>query len=225
MNNQVGLIAKKVGMSRMVDDQGQLTAVTILQAADQSITKKLTDEKDGYTAVQIGFYEKAERKLTKSDVARLRKNQIAKNYSKFKEFRVAASSSEEEGYELGNQRTVELFNEVSSIDVTGVMKGRGFQGTVKRYNTKTGRRTHGSHFHRRPGSLGNCTTPGRVMKNKKQPGRMGGNQVTVLNLKVLEVDVETNTIAIKGSVPGAKNGFLILRPSIKTPQKKSGGKK
>ena len=117
---------------------------------------------------------------------------------------------------------------MQNIDVTGVVKGRGFQGTVRRYNTKTGRRTHGSHFHRRPGSLGNCTTPGRVMKNKKQPGQMGTNKVTVLNLKVLDVDLETNTIAIKGSVPGTRNGFLYLRPSIKTkPAKpsKKGGKK
>ena len=211
----------------MVDDQGQLTPVTLLQATDQTITKKLTTERDGYQAIQIGFYEKSEKNLTKSDIARLRKNNVTKNFSKFKEVRVEDSSAE--GLEFGAERTIDIFNEVKSIDVTGFVKGRGFQGTVKRYNTKTGRRTHGSHFHRRPGSLGNCTTPGRVMKNKKQPGQMGANKVTVLNLKVLDVDTETNTIAIKGSVPGTRNGYLYLRPSIKAPapvvDKKKGGKK
>ncbi len=221
--NNVGLIARKVGMSRMVDDQGQLTPVTLLQATEQTITKKLTTDRDGYQAIQIGFFEKSEKNLCKADITRLRKNEIAKNFTKFTEVRVEDSSSE--GLELGSDRTVEIFNEVQSIDVTGVVKGRGFQGTVKRYNTKTGRRTHGSHFHRRPGSLGNCTTPGRVMKNKKQPGQMGTNKVTVLNLRVLDVDLETNTIAIKGSVPGTRNGFLYLRPSIKAKPSKAGGKK
>lgn len=207
-----GLIVKKVGMTRMVDEKGQMIAVTLLQADDQKVTKILTPERDGYHGVQVGYYTKPEFRLNKPDVHRLRKAKVEDNYARFREFRLDQANEE---YQLGTPFNVESFSEVKSVDVTGVTKGRGFQGTVRRYNTKTGRRTHGSHFHRRPGSLGQCTTPGRVYKNKNMPGHMGVTNNTVQNLRIMDVDSDSRLIAIKGSVPGNRHGYLVLRPSVK----------
>lgn len=208
-----GLIAKKIGMTRVVDEMGQMVPVTILKIENQKITKILTPENDGYSALQVGYYEKAEKALTKADVGRLKKVQLKESFTRFKEFPVARG--EEEGLKVGAALSVSLFEQVSNVDVTGITKGHGFEGAITRWGHKTGRRTHGSHFHRRPGSLGQRTTPGRVYKNKKMPGHMGNAKRTVQNLKVFEVDVQANIIAIKGSVPGYRDGFVIVRPSCK----------
>ncbi|NRA64415.1 MAG: 50S ribosomal protein L3 [Pseudobacteriovorax sp.] len=207
-----GLIAKKVGMTRVLDEQGRMIPVTLLKIENQQITKILTSEKDGYNAIQVGYYEKAERKLNKPDLTRLRKASIDNNYTRFKEHRVEDSSA----FELGASLNVSSLNEVKTVDVTGITKGHGFEGAITRWGHKTGRRTHGSHFHRRPGSLGQRTTPGRVYKNKEMPGHMGCAQRTVQNLKVMDVDVDANVIALKGSVPGHRNGFVVVKPSLKT---------
>jgi large subunit ribosomal protein L3 len=126
-----------------------------------------------------------------------------------------AAAPADTSYKVGSAIGVELLLGVKNLDITGVTKGRGFQGAVRRHGYKTGRRTHGSHFHRRPGSLGSGTTPGRVMKNKKMPGHMGTNQITVQNLKIVDVDTEARTVAIRGSVPGRRDGYLVLKPSLK----------
>ncbi|MFK7873188.1 MAG: 50S ribosomal protein L3 [Oligoflexales bacterium] len=208
-----GLIAKKVGMTRMVDDAGRMIAVTVLEVADQRVTKVLTPERDGYHGVQLGFFRKSEKNLNKPDLARLRKAGVEDNYARFQEFRTPGPV---EALSLSSKVSAELFDGIAQVDVTGQTKGRGFQGAVKRWNSSIGRMTHGSRFHRRPGSLGQCTTPGRVYKNKPQPGHMGTENRTVRNMKVMKIDATRNLIAVKGSVPGTRNGYLEVRPSIGT---------
>lgn len=207
-----GLIAKKVGMTRVLDEQGQMIPVTLLKVEDQKITKVLTADRDGYHGVQVGYYQKPERKLNKPDLTRLRKSGIDSNFTRFKEYRLESAAE----IELGADLTASLLSEVKVVDVTGVTKGHGFEGSITRWGHKTGRRTHGSHFHRRPGSLGQRTTPGRVYKNKEMPGHMGSAQRTIQNLTVVDVDVEANVIALKGSVPGHRDGFVIVKPSVKS---------
>lgn len=206
-----GLIAKKVGMTRVLDEQGRMIPVTLLKVEDQQVTKVLTPERDGYHGIQVGYYAKAERKLNKPDLTRLRKANIENNFTRFKEYRIEDSTSAE----LGASFNASLLAEVTSVDVTGITKGHGFEGSITRWGHKTGRRTHGSHFHRRPGSLGQRTTPGRVYKNKEMPGHMGCAQRTIQNLKVIDIDVDANVIALKGSVPGHRNGFVVVKPSLK----------
>lgn len=207
-----GLIAKKVGMTRLINKEGQLVPVTLLHVADQQVTKVLTSEKDGYNAVQVGYYTKPDHRMNKPDLTRLRKAGLEKNFTRFKEFRLEDKA---DALEIGAVLSVGHFNDVQSVDVTGVTKGHGFEGAITRWGHKTGRRTHGSHFHRRPGSLGQRTTPGRVYKNKGMPGHMGDVQRTIQNLVVVDVDVDSNVIAIKGAVPGHRNGYVVVMPSTK----------
>ena len=208
-----GLIAKKVGMTRMMDPEGhKMMAVTLLKVEANKVTKILNPERDGYTAVQVGYQEKKESRLSKPDISRLRKAGVNENFAKFKEFRYDAIPA---GVEVGSVIGVDSLEGVTAVDVTGLTKGRGFQGTTKRYNTKTGRKTHGSRFHRRPGSLGQRATPGRVYKNKKNPGHMGTEQRTIQNLRVMDVDTQAGTIAVRGSIPGNRESFVIVKPSIK----------
>lgn len=212
-----GLIAKKVGMTRVLDAEGQMIPVTLLKVEGQKVTKLLTPERDGYHGIQLGYAVKAEKNLTKPDVSRLRKVGISESFSRFKEFRTEGPV---DGLSLGSSISVSLYSDVSSVDVTGITKGHGFEGAITRWNHAGGRRSHGSHFGRLPGSLGMRTTPGRVFKNKEVPGHMGVEQVTIQNLKVVDVDVEANVIALKGSVPGSRNGFVIVKPSVKAKEPK-----
>ncbi len=212
-----GLIAKKVGMTRMIDDNGNMIPVTIVEIENQKVTKVLTPERDGYHGIQVGYYTKREKLMNKPDLTRLRKVKIEENYTRFKEFRTEGPV---EGFELGVAIAADKLEGITAVDVSGFTKGRGFQGSTKRWNTKTGRRTHGSHFHRSPGSLGQTTTPGRVMKGKKLPGHMGNRQRTIQNLVVMDVDTDNNVVAIKGAVPGHREGYIILKPSVKTANKK-----
>lgn len=210
--NVKALVAKKIGMTRMMDPEGQMVAVTLLQIEDQKVTKVLNAERDGYNAIQVGYYPKRETRLTKADVSRLRKVNVDENFARFKEFRVEKPV---EGLETGVTLTASVLEGVKAVDITGFTKGRGFTGSVKRWNVACGRMTHGSRFHRRPGSLGTRTTPGRVFKNKPQPGQYGDEQRTIQNLRVLDVDTTNNVIAVCGSVPGHANNYLFVKPSIK----------
>lgn len=212
-----GLIAKKVGMTRIINADGEVIPVTLLQIPDQRITKLLTAERDGYQGYQVGFFTKAEKNLNKSDIGRLRRVQVQENYARFCEFRIPGEVS----FELGQNLTAELFQDAGIVDVTGITKGRGFQGAVKRWNSSIGPMSHGSMYHRRTGSLGANTSPGRVFKNKPMPGHMGVDRRTVRNLEIVKVDVENNLIALRGSVPGHRDGYLEIR-AICTPAKKSG---
>lgn len=202
-----GLIAKKIGMTRMVDAEGNIIPVTLLQIPDQKVTKLLTVEKDGYFGYQIGYFVKAEKNLNKPDIGRLRKVGVNENFAKFREFRAIDGSAPE----LGQSLTAELLKDVGFVDVTGITKGRGFQGAIKRWNKKIGNMSHGSMYHRRPGSIGQRATPGKVYKNKKMPGHMGVDFRTVRNLKVVDIDIENNIIALRGSVPGHREGLLEIR--------------
>ncbi len=207
-----GLIAKKVGMTRIVNDDGQLIPVTLLKIEEQKITKILTPERDGYHGVQVGYLAKSEHKLAKADIARLRKSNVAENFTRFNEFQTPQGT---DGLELGAEVRIDFLAEVKSVDVTGVTKGRGYEGAITRWGHAMGRRTHGSHFHRRPGSLGMRTTPGRVFKNKGMPGQLGAVNRTIQNLSVMDIDMEGNILAIKGSVPGHRDGYVVVRPSVK----------
>jgi large subunit ribosomal protein L3 len=216
-----GIIAKKIGMTRMVDAEGQMTPVTLLQVETQRVTKVLTPERDGYNAIQVGYYVKKEKALTKADVARLRKASIQESFARFKEFRFVGAP----GHELGAALGVNLLEGVTTIDATGVCKGRGFSGAHRKHGSAVGRMSHGSRFHRRPGSLGMRSTPGRTFKNRKQPGHHGNTQTTIQNLKVMDIDTASGVIAVRGSVPGHADGYLILRPSVKAAAATAAGKK
>lgn len=205
-----GLVAKKIGMTRVVDAEGQMIPVTLLQVEDQAVTKILSDEKEGYKAVQVGYYVKPERRINKPDLARLKKAGVQETFTRFKEFRLA---KQPEGINVGAKLTAELLSGVAFVDVIGITKGRGFEGSTKRWNTAIGRKSHGSRHMRSPGSLGCRTTPGRVFKGKKMPGHWGVEQRTIKNLKVVDVDAAANVIAIRGSVPGMKNGFVFVQPA------------
>ena len=212
MTTPNGLVAKKIGMTRMVDQSGQMIAVTLLQIQNQKVTKILTKDRDGYDAYQVGYFEKAEKNLAKPDVARLRKVNVTDNFARFKEFRTEVPVS---GVELGSSLTTSILDGVSSVDVIGITKGRGFSGSIKRWDTACGRMSHGSRFHRSPGSLGTRTTPGRVFHGKPVPGHYGVEQVTIQNLKVMDVDADNSLVAVRGAVPGHRNGYLFIKPSIK----------
>lgn len=212
-----GLIARKVGMTRIVDSEGQMVPVTLVQIEDQKITKILTPERDGYHGVQIGYLEKTEKHLNRPDIARLRKANVETNFCRFKEFRVEAPL---EGAELGTSMDLNALEGVTAVDVTGITKGRGFAGALPRWNHARGRMSHGSRFHRRPGSLGMRSTPGRVFKGKHMPGHMGDVQRTIQNLKVMDIDTDKGLVALKGAVPGHRDGYVVLRASIKAPEAK-----
>lgn len=197
----------------MVDGEGRMVPVTLLQIDGQKVTKVCTKEREGYSAYQVGYYQKEERKLTKPDVARLRKVDVKESYSRFREVRLDGAAPED--FKVGRALMAEDLEGVTAVDVTGLTKGRGFTGVIKRWNSARGRMTHGSQYHRRTGSIGSNTSPGRVIKNKKMPGHYGVERVTMLNLKVMDLDKNNNVIAIKGSVPGHENSYLVLRPSIK----------
>ena len=207
-----GIIAQKVGMTRMMDPEGQMIAVTLLQVTEQQVTKILTPERDGYHAIQVGYHAKRERLLNKADLTRLRKVNIASNFSQFKELRLEKAP---DGVEVGKALTADILEGIKAVDVVGITKGKGFQGAIKRWGAARGRMTHGSCYHRRTGSLGMRTTPGRVFKSKHMPGHDGVVQRTIQNLRVVDIDKEQNLIALQGAVPGHKNGYLVLKPSIK----------
>ncbi len=191
--------------------------VTLLKIEGQKVTKILTPERDGYHGVQLGYFEKPERKLSKPDVARLRKVSLSENYTRFKEFRTEGPL---DGVQIGSSLSASSLEGISSVDVTGITKGHGFEGAITRWGHSSGRRSHGSNFYRLPGSLGMRTTPGRVFKNKEVPGHMGVLQVTIQNLKVVDVDLDANVIALKGSIPGMRNGFVYVKPSVKAKEPK-----
>lgn len=210
-----GLVVKKVGMTRMIDTEGRMVPVTLVQVDTQRVTKILTPERDGYHAIQVGYYEKPEFRMNKPDLTRLRKSNIKECFSRTREFRVEKPL---EGVELGTQLNVNGLEGVFAVDVQGVTKGRGFQGAIKRWNSARGRMSHGSMYHRRTGSIGSNSWPARVFKNKHMPGHMGDVNITVQNLQIMDIDKEANVIALKGSVPGHFNGYLVISPSIKPPK-------
>ena len=203
-----GLIAKKVGMTQVFDENGNLTPVTVIRVEPNTVVATNTEEKCGYNAVVLGLDDLKPSKVTKPYAKQFPENVTPKRH--LKEFRDFDGD-----VKVGDQIGVELFNSIRFIDVTATSKGKGFQGVMKRWGFHGGRATHGSKFHREPGGTGNCTTPGHSMKNTKLPGRMGFDRVTVQNLKVIKVDPELNVLMVRGAVPGVKDSTLIVKAAVK----------
>ena len=205
-----GIIGKKIGMTQIFDEVGNVIPVTVIQAGPCAVVQKKTVETDGYNAVQLGFETAKEKHTTKPLQGHFNKANV--EFKKhLKEFRLDDISA----INVGDVITADTFAAGDKVDVTGITKGRGYTGCVKRWNHRILRMTHGTGpIHRQPGSMG-VIDPARIFKNKKMAGQYGNEQVTVLNLKVVKIDSEKNLIAIKGAVPGAKDGIVFIRDSVK----------
>jgi large subunit ribosomal protein L3 len=209
-----GILGKKVGMTQVFDERGVAIPVTVIEAGPCFVAQIKTVERDGYAAVQLGMDETKPKRLTQPQLKHLEKSNLPP-LRHLREIRVSAE--ELDSFEEGQKVLVDIFEEGEFVDVTGISKGRGFAGVVKRHGFRGGPKTHGqSDRLRAPGSIGACTTPGRVFKGKRMPGRMGGERVTAQGLKVVIVDAERNLLAVRGAVPGAKNGLLLIRLARKT---------
>ena len=205
-----GIIGKKIGMTQIFDEIGNVIPVTVIQAGPCVVAQKKTVETDGYNAVQLGFAEVKEKHMTKAEKGHFAKAGV-ENKKHLKEFRLDDVSA----VNVGDVITADTFAAGDKVDVTGITKGRGYTGVIKRWNHHHLRMTHGTGpIHRQPGSMG-VIDPARIFKNKKMAGQYGNEQVTVLNLKVVKIDSEKNLIAIKGAIPGAKNGIVFIRDSVK----------
>ena len=197
-------------MTQIFDEVGNVIPVTVIEAGPCVVTQKKTVENDGYSAVQLGFENIEERKLTKPMKGHLAKSGTLKKH--LKEFRL----DDAENFNVGDEIKADTFAQGECVDVTGLTKGHGYTGAIKRWNHHRLRMTHGTGpVHRQVGSMGACSTPSRVYKNKKMAGQYGHEQVTMLNLDVVKIDVEKNIIAVKGAVPGPKGGIVFLRSTVK----------
>lgn len=201
----------KAGMTRVFDENGNHVPVTVIKIIPNLITQVKTTEKDGYNAYQIGYGEKREALLNKPNKGILAKAGVSQNVTHFSEIK----SDSVEVANLGKEIDFEHFGPGTYVDVTGESKGKGFAGVMKRYNFRGGPASHGSHFHRRVGSIGNRATPGRVFRGKKMPGHMGVDQKTVQNMVVFEVNLAKGYLLLKGSVPGGKEGFIKISKALK----------
>lgn len=202
----IGLIGRKIGMTQLYDEQGHVVPVTVLAAGPCPIVQIKTAERDGYAALQIGFGSRREKVMTAPERGHLAKRK-APMVRFLREVRVEDPSP----FEVGQQLTVSVFEVGSRVDVIGASKGRGFAGVVRRHHFRVGKETHGCTTHKQPGSIGASAYPSRVIKGKRLPGRMGGGRVTVKNLSVVGVDPEQNLIWVRGSVPGAVTGTVLIR--------------
>lgn len=204
-----GILGRKIGMTQVFAANGDLIPVTVVEAAPNVVLQVKSTENDGYEAVQLGFDDKREKLSNKPEKGHVAKaNTAPKRFVReFREVNLAE-------YEVGQEVKVNIFAEGDVVDVTGVSKGKGFQGSIKRHGQSRGPMAHGSRYHRRPGSMG-PVAPNRVFKGKLLPGRMGGEQVTVQNLEVVKVDVERNLLLIKGNVPGAKKALVKIQSAVK----------
>lgn len=205
------IVGLKAGMTRIFDEAGNHVPVTVIKLIPNFISQVKTKEKEGYSSYQVSYYEKREKLITKARKGHLKKAGIESNLARSIEV-----PTEEVSVELlGMQTTLGGFSKDTYVDVTGVSKGKGFQGVIKRYNYGGGPATHGSHFHRTPGSIGMCNKPGRIIPGRKMPGHMGDQTKTVQNLKVVELNEEKGFLLIRGSIPGSKNGFVQISHSVK----------
>ena len=206
-----GLIGKKVGMTQIFDESGKVIPVTVIEAGPCVVAQVKTQDTDGYTAIQLGYGDIKEKKLNKPMKGHFTKVNVTPK-KHLREFRV--DSVEE--VKVGDELKADVFTAGDKIDIQGTSKGKGFQGVIKRHGQHRGPMGHGSMYHRRPGSMGPTSTPGRVFKGKKLPGHMGSQTITIQNLEVVRVDLDKNVILVKGSVPGAKGAILKLKTSVKS---------
>ena len=205
-----GIIGKKLGMTQIFDEKGNVVPVTLIEAGPCAVAQKKTIENDGYAAIQLAYEDAKEKHLTKAELGHFKKAGISPK-KHLKEFRLEDTSA----YEAGSVVTVDTFAAGEKVDITGITKGRGYTGAIKRWNLHKLRMTHGvGPVHRQSGSMG-VIDPARIFKNKKMAGQYGNEQVTVQNLSVVKIDAEKNLIAVKGAVPGAKGGIVFIRDSVK----------
>jgi large subunit ribosomal protein L3 len=205
-----GIIGKKLAMTQIFDEKGNVIPVTLIEAGPCVVAQKKTVENDGYAAIQLAYEDAKEKHLTKAELGHFKKAGISPK-KHLKEFRLDDCNA----YEVGSVVTVDTFAAGEKVDITGITKGRGFTGCVKRWNHHILRMTHGTGpIHRQPGSMG-VIDPARIFKNKKMPGQYGNEQVTILNLTAVKIDAEKNLIAVKGAVPGSKGGIVFIRDSVK----------
>ena len=205
-----GLIGRKVGMTQVFDEKGNVIPVTVVEAGPCVIAQIKTIDNDGYEAIQLGFGNIKDKHITKPQKGHFTKSKLtAKKH--LREFRLDSI----EGMKVGDELKADVFEVGEKVDVQGTTKGKGFQGVIKRHGQHRGPMGHGSMYHRRPGSMGACSTPSRVFKGKKLPGHMGSIKVTVQNLDVVKVDLDKNVLLIKGSVPGAKGAILKIKSAVK----------
>ncbi|AKX45379.1 50S ribosomal protein L3 [Thiopseudomonas alkaliphila] len=206
----IGVVGRKCGMTRIFTEEGVSIPVTVIEVEPNRVTQFKTEETDGYRAVQVTYGVRRDSRVTKAQKGHFSKAGVAAG-RKVVEFRL-----EEGEYQAGDQVTTELFEAGQKVDVTGQSKGKGFAGTIKRWNFRGQDNTHGNSVsHRVPGSIGQCQTPGRVFKGKKMSGHMGAERVTVQSLEVVRVDAERNLLLVKGAVPGATGSDVIVRPAVK----------
>ncbi|MBB6631756.1 50S ribosomal protein L3 [Clostridium algidicarnis] len=204
------IMGKKIGMTQIFDANGKIVPVTVVEATPNVVLQKKTTEKDGYDAIQVGFGEIREKLVNKP-----RKGQFIKAGAPFKRFVREFRLEDCSGYEMGQEIKVDTFEEGDKVDISGISKGKGFQGTIKRWNAHRGPMSHGSKFHRAVGSMGASSDPSRTFKNKRLPGHMGNVNTTVLNLQVVKIMPEKNVILIKGGIPGPNKGMVVIRNSVK----------
>jgi large subunit ribosomal protein L3 len=205
----LGVIGKKLGMTTIFDEQGLAIPVTVIKIDEIIVTQVKTVKTDGYNAIQVGTVAAKEKHLTKAQIGHFKKNKL-ENFRYLQEFKV----ENPQDYKVGQQIELSVLEGAEKVDVTGHSIGKGFQGTVKRWNFSRGPMGHGSKNHREPGSIGAGTTPGRVIKGKKMAGNMGNERVTVTKLKLVKLDSENSLILIKGSVPGPEGKLVTIKPSI-----------
>lgn len=204
-----GILGRKIGMTQVFAENGELIPVTVIEATPNVVLQKKTTETDGYNAIQLGFADKREKLANKPE-----QGHVAKASTAPKRFIREIRDADVDGLEVGQEVKVEVFTAGEIVDVTGISKGKGFQGVIKRHGQSRGPMSHGSRYHRRPGSMG-PVAPNRVFKGKKLAGRMGGDQVTIQNLEIVQVDAERNLVLVKGNVPGAKKSLVVVRGAVK----------
>lgn len=206
-----GLIGKKIGMTQIFDENGKVIPVTVIEAGPCVVVQKKTAENDGYEAIQLGFGDKSPKNVNKPKAGHFKKNDVPFK-AELREFRIDDTSA----LNIGDVIKADAFETGDIVDVSGISKGKGFQGTIKRHNQSRIKETHGSGpVHRHAGSMGGCSSPSRIFKGKNLPGHMGSEKVTVQNLVVAKVDAENNLIAVKGAVPGPKGGIVTITSGVK----------
>ena len=203
------ILGKKVGMTQIFDETGKVIPVTVIEAGPCTVAQVKTVETDGYDAIQLGFVDVKESKLNKPEAGHFAKAKLSPK-KHLREFRLTDAS-----YNVVDEIKADVFAAGEMVDIQGTTKGKGFQGVIKRHGQHRGPMGHGSMYHRRPGSMGPTSTPGRVFKGKKLPGHMGAITVTIQNLEVVRVDLDKNVILVKGSVPGAKGAILKIKDAVK----------
>ena len=205
-----GIIGKKIGMTQIFDEKGNVIPVTVIETQGNIVTQIKTIEKDGYNSIQLGYGDIKDKHINKPEKGHFAKAKL-ENKKHLREFRLDSI----EGYNVGDEVKADIFSAGEKVDVQGTSKGKGFQGVIKRHGQHRGPMGHGSMYHRRPGSMGSTSTPGRVFKGKKLPGHMGRVTVTIQNLDVVSVDMDKNVLLVKGSVPGPKGAILKVKSTVK----------